>query len=214
MAFFLYAWKRPKRFQFLSRFKGRGFLNLKGTDEKIKEAYENTRSIIEECDGSMEYNKPRQWTWEHCSFRCRYVFIPEFRGRPTEAELNYESLSNEEYCRLIRNEFAKLLTLIVNEMSVIEPRQAKTSANSRERTKTLSRPENRRERLESASEQKRHTGEGKAFYWGHVDSAEIFSASFENRHFFYHYENSVAMIRLTCLHSGSDQSRNPARHFL
>ena len=132
----------------------------------------------------MEFNKPRQWTWEHCSFRCRYVFIPEFRGRPTEAELNYESLSNEEYCRLIRNEFAKLLTLIVNEMSVIEPRQAKTSANSRERTKTLSRPENRRERLESASEQKRHTGEGKTFYWGYVGSAGIFSTSFENRHSF------------------------------
>ena len=140
---------RAKGFTFLSRFRGRGFLNLSQTDNKILEMYENMRSIIDDSSGG-----PRnKWTWDHYSFRCRYVFIPEVRG----TETNAESIANEEYCAQVKSEFAKLITNIVNDMSPVETRQAKTSANARERTKTMLKPDNSTRRERDQTELKRHT---------------------------------------------------------
>ena len=109
----------------------------------------NIRTIIEDSgDGDLG----SRWSWSHYSFRCRYVFIPEIRG----TEVTADSIKNEEYCQQVKNEFVKLITSIVNEMSPVETRQAKTSANNgRDRTKTMMKAETRRER--DTTEPKRHT---------------------------------------------------------
>ena len=137
---------QTKGFEFLSRFRGRGFLNFTWTDNKTKDI--NIRSIIEDSGEDLG----SKWSWSHYSFRCRYVFIPEIRG----TEVTADSIKNEEYCQQVKNEFIKLITSIVNEMSPVETRQAKTSANNgRDRTKTMMKAETRRER--DNTDAKRHT---------------------------------------------------------